>query len=49
MKYSIKIPILFLLTYFIVACDPPTSVKENIDDTDINGYADETCFKFDVK
>ena len=49
MKYSKKIPILFLLTCFILACDPPTSVKENTDDTDINGYADETFFKVDGK
>ena len=49
MKYSKKIPILFLLTCFILACNPPTSVKENTDDTDINGYADETFFKVDGK
>ena len=46
MKYSHKISILLLITCFIVVCNPPTSVQDK-DDTDINGYADETFFKVD--
>ena len=46
--YSNKTPILLLLTCFILACNPPTSIQDK-DDTDINGYADETFFKVDGK
>ncbi|NBW69941.1 MAG: hypothetical protein EBR32_00815, partial [Bacteroidetes bacterium] len=48
MTYSNKMLILCLLTCFIVVCNPPTSVQDK-DDTDINGYADETFFKVDGK
>lgn len=49
MKYSIKFPTFLLLTCFILACNPPTSFIDDTDDTDINGYADETFFKVDGK